>query len=255
MINQVKAELFKLQRNKTFWVLLFIATLLSALLHYLIIIDWWKVNDSVFVRAGLDELSGLTAFTTPIFFNLFIGTLAGFFISTEFSQSSVIKNQIMTGGKRSSIFISKYLIFTIGAIMIAILIPLLTGILEVILLGHGEILNVHNLVYLSRAFGLYILQFIGYTAILVLLAIATEDSGKTIIFSILITIVMYGVEMVPNLPIISTIYKNSIFYQFSAVFQASMTNVDILKAILIAGITFFIVTIIGIVVFNKKEIK
>jgi ABC-2 type transport system permease protein len=255
MMNQIRAELFKLQRNKTFWVLQIVAFILSGLLHYLIIIDWWKVNDSVFVRAGLGELSGLSAFTTPLFFNLFVGTLAGFFISIEFSQSSVIKNQMMSGSKRSNIFLSKYLIFTLGAIVTTILIPLLTGIIEVFLLGHGEILNGTSLLYLSRAFGLYVLQFFGYTAIIILLAIVTEDSGKTIIFSILLTIVMYGIEMVPNLPILGTIYKNSIFYQFSEVFKFSMTNGEVTKSILIALLTFIIIFLCGIFVINKKEIK
>jgi ABC-2 type transport system permease protein len=255
MINQMKAELFKLQRNKTFWVLLFIAFVLSALLNYLIIIDWWIINDSVFARAGLGELNAASAFTAPIIFNLFVGTLAGFFIAIEFSQSSVIKNQIISGSKRSHIFLAKYLVFTLGAIVMTILAPLLTGIIEVTLLGYGEILNLNSMLYLGRAFGLYVLQFLGYTAIIVLLAIATEDSGKTIIFSILLTIVMYAIEMVPNLPIIGTIYSNSIFYQFVEVFKFSMTNGEIIKSVIIGGITLIIVTLCGIFIFNKKEIR
>lgn len=255
MINQIKVELFKLRRNRTFWVLQLVAFFLSALLHYLILIDWWKVNDSVFVRAGLGELSALSAFTTPLFFNLFVGTQAGFSISNEFLQSSVIKNQMMSGSKRRDIYLSKYLIFTLGAIIITIFIPLLTGILEVIFLGYGDILNVTNVLYLGRGFGLYVLQFLGYTAIIVLLAIATEDSGKTIIFSILLTIVMYGIEMVPNLPIIGTLYRNSIFFQFSEVFKFSMTNGEVAKSILIALLSFIIIFLCGIFVFNKKEIK
>lgn len=255
MINQMKAEFLKLKRNKTFWVLLVIALGLSALLHYLIMIDWWKVNDSVFVQAGLGELSSLSAFTTPLFFNLFIGTLAGFFISVEFSQSSVIKNQIISGGKRSHIFLSKYIVYSLASVVMTILIPVLIGLIEVVLLGHGEILSLSSMLYLGRAFGLFLLQFLGYTAIIVLLTILTEDSGKTIIFSILLTIVMYGIEMAPNLPIIGTIYRNSIFYQFSEVFKFPMTNGEMLHAILIAFLTFIIVIFCGIFIFNKKEIK
>lgn len=255
MMNQLKAELLKLKRNKTFWVLLLIAIGLSALLHYLIIIDWWKVNDSVFVRAGLGELSALSAFTTPLFFNLFIGSLAGFFISIEFSQSIVIKNQIISGSKRSHIFLSKYIVYSLGSVVVMIIIPLLTGLIEVILLGYGEILSHSSMLYLGRAFGLYLLHFLGYTAIIALLAILTEDSGKTIIFSILLTIVMYGIEMVPNLPIIGTIYRNSIFSQFSEVFKFPMTNGEMFHSILIAVLTFIIFIICGIFVFNKKEIK
>lgn len=120
MTNQIKAELFKLQRNKTFWVLVLTAAALSALLHFLVITDWWQVYDTPFDSAGISEMNGISTFTIPLFFNLLISTLAGFFVSTEFSQSSVIKNQIISGSKRSHIFISKYLIFTLGSIVITI---------------------------------------------------------------------------------------------------------------------------------------
>ena len=255
MINQMRVELYKLQRNKTFWVLLLTATGISALLHILVITGWWQLSGTPFDRAGLSELNGISTFTVPLFFNLFISTLAGFFIAIEFSHSSVIKNQIISGSKRSHIFLSKYFVFTAGSIVITILIPLLTGIIEIVLFGHGDILNTSSMLYLGRAFCLFTLQFLGYTAIIILFAIATEDSGKTIIFTILFTIVMFAIEKFPNLPIIGTVFKNSIFYQFSDVFKFSMTDGEIIRSILIAFVTFIIITACGIVVFNKKEIK
>src|SRR5690625_1024934 len=95
MSNQLKAEWFKLLRNKTFWVLVFTVTGLSALLHYLVITDWWQIYDTAFDKAGLSELNAMTIFIVPLYFNLLVSTLAGFFISNEFSQTSVIKNQII----------------------------------------------------------------------------------------------------------------------------------------------------------------
>lgn len=255
MINQMKAEWFKLQRNKTFWVLTLSITGLSALMHYLVIIDWWQMYVESFDKAGLSELKVLTAFTIPLLFNLIVSTLAVFFISNEFSQSNVIKNQIISGSKRSHIFLAKYVVFTLGSIIVTIFIPFLIGIIEVLLLGHGEILNLSSMLYLGRAFGLFILQFLGYTAIIILIAIMTEDSGKTIILSILFTIVMFLVEMFPDLPLIGTLYRNSIFYQFSEVFTFSMTNGDIVKSVLIAFVTLVIIILCGIFIFNRKEIK
>ncbi|SFB15542.1 ABC-2 type transport system permease protein [Lentibacillus halodurans] len=255
MRNQLRAEWFKLQRNKTFWMLLLIITGLSALLHYLVIIEWWQMQGTDFDRAGLSELNATSAFTIPLLFNLIVSTLAGFFISHEFSQSGVIKNQIISGSKRSHIFISKYLVFTLGSIVVTILIPLTTGIIEIILLGHGDILTVSSMLYLGRASSLFVLQFLGYTAIIILIAITTEDSGKTIIFSILLTIVMFAFEKLPKPPLINMIYENSIFYQFHEVFKFSMTNDEMLKSILIGFVTFIIITLGGISIFNKKEMK
>ena len=255
MINQIKAEFFKLQRNKSFWVLVLATTGLSALLHYLVIIEWWQLSGTPFDRAGLSKFNAISSYTEPLLFNLFVSTLAGFFISTEFSHGSVIKNQIISGSKRRDIILSKYLVFTVAAIMITILIPLLTGIIEVILLGHGDILNQTSILYLARAFGLFTLQFLGYTAIILLFAILTEDSGKTIIFSIIFTIIIFVLEKFSTISSITAIYKNSIFNQFNEVFEFSMTNGDIVKSIFIALLTFIILVLCGILVFNKKEIK
>lgn len=253
--NLIKAELFKLQRNKTFWVLLFTITGLSALLHYLIIIDWWQVFGTSFDSAGLSELNAVSTFTLPLLFNLIVSTLAGFFISIEFSHSGVIKNQVISGNKRSHIFMAKFLVFSLGSIIVTILTPLVTGIIEVILLGYGDILSLSNIKYLGTAFALFTLQFLGYTAIIILIAILTEDSGKTIIFSILFTTVMFAIEKLPKSSFINMIYENSIFHQFSEVFKFSMTNGEIIKSILIALVTVIIIILCGVFVFNRKEIK
>ncbi|EOR23982.1 ABC transporter permease [Niallia alba] len=255
MTNLIRAEMYKLQRNKTFWVILLTVTGLSALLHYLVLIGWWQMQGTSFDAAGLSELNALSTFTVPLFFNLIVSTLAGFFISIEFSQSGIIKNQVISGNKRSHIFMAKFLIFSLGAIVATILIPLVTAIILLFLTGHGDILDTSNLIYLGRSYGLYIVQFLGYTAIIIILAIITDDSGKTIIISILFTIVMYAVEKLSMPPFIEVIYENSIFYQFTEVFKFTMTNGEIIKSILIGIITIIIITLCGVFIFNRKEIK
>lgn len=255
MINQIKVELYKLQKNQTFWVLLFISIGLSALMHFLVIADWWQMYGTTFNQVGLHELNGLSPFAIPLFFNLFISTLAGFFIAIEFSHGSVIKNQIISGSHRKHIYLSKYIVFSIGSIIITILSPLLTGLIETVLFGYGDILTSASLLYLGRVYGLFALQLLGYTAIILLLAMVSEDSGKTIIFSILFTIVLFAVEKLPHLPLLSTVYKFSIFHQFSNVFKLPMAIDEMLIAILIALLTIVVVTFCGIAIFNKKEIK
>lgn len=255
MNNQIRAELYKLQRNMPFWVLLLTMTGLSALCSFLVITDWWMMDVTAFDRAGVSEMNALITFTAPLMFNLFVSTLAGFYISVEYSQTGAIKNQIISGSKRSHIFIAKYLVYTLGSIVVTILIPLVTTIVELLLMGYGDILTSSSLLYLGRAFGLFALQLLGYTAIILLIAIAAEDSGKTIIFSIVFSILLFAADKLPKSPFIETIYENTIFHQFSDVFKYSMTTGEILKSILIALITVIIVIGFGIYRFNKKEIK
>lgn len=255
MINQIRAESFKLRRNRTFWVLIVASVGLSALLHYLVIIDWWQMHGTTFEDAGLSQLNAMTTIGHPLFFIFFVSTLAGFFIANEFSQSGVIKNQIISGSKRSHIILSKYLLFTIGSIVVTTIIPFMIALLEMILLGHGEILSLSRFLYLGRAFGLFTLQFLGFTAIIMLIAIAMEDSGKTIIISIVFTLFMDLVRLLPKTPFISAFYENSIFHQFSEVFKFSMTNGEIMKSMVIGLLTFAVIILSVIVIFNKKEIK
>lgn len=256
MNNLIRAEIYKLQRNKTFWVLIGTITGLSTLLHFLIITDWWMMDGNAFDSAGLSELNALSTFTVPLFFNLIVCTLAGFYISTEFSQSGAIKNQIISGNKRTHIFIAKFLVFSFGSVLITVVIPLLTAIITVILFGQGEIFNVTTLMYLGRGFSLFTLQLLGFTSIIMLIAIVTEDSGKMIIFSIIFSLLIDVVRVFSDLsPFLAVLYNNTIFYQFSEVFKYTMTNGEMIKSLLIGGITCMFITLWGVFNFKRKEIK
>nr|WP_255639721.1 ABC transporter permease [Aquibacillus saliphilus] len=255
MSNLIRAELYKLQRNKTFWVLIGTITGLSALLHFLILIEWWQLSGTSFDSAGLSELNALSTFTLPLFFNLIVSTLAGFYISNEFSHHNVIKNQMISGNKRSHIFLAKFIVFTLGSLIVTILIPLVIAIILVMLFGHGDVLNFTNLLYLGRAFSLFTAQFLCFTAIVLLIAIVTEDSGKTIIFTLLLSIVMFVIEKFLTYPFIKMLYENTIFHQFSEVFKFQMTNGEIIKSILIASVSLIIIMLCGVLLFNRKEIK
>ncbi|MDA3129421.1 ABC transporter permease [Aliibacillus thermotolerans] len=255
MTNLIKAEMFKLQRNRTFWALIATVAGLSTFLHYLVIIDWWQMHGTVFDRAGLSELDALSTFTVPLFFNLIVSTLAGFFISIEFSNSGVIRNQIISGHKRSHIFIAKLLVFSLGSIIVTVLIPVITAIIIAILFGQGDGLSLTHAMYLGRAYGLFTLQFLAFASIIMLLAIITGDQGKTIILSILFTIAMFAVEKLSKPFFLEMVYENTIFYQFTEVFQLTMTNGEIMKSIIIGVLSCMMISLCGILVFNRKEIK
>src|SRR5699024_12536425 len=94
-----------------------------------------------------------------------------------------------------------------------------------------------TITYLLGAYSLLSLQLLGYTAIISLLAIITEDSGKTIIFSILFTIVMYIVEKMPKSGIIERIYEYSIFQQFNQVLFPELGIESIMTGLAVGLIT------------------
>lgn len=255
MNNMLQAEIFKLKLNKSFWVILLTSVALNGLLHYLSITEWWQVYNTPFAAAGLSEMNGLSMFIAPLFFNLMIGTLAAFYISTEFGTSGVIKNQIISGKNRKLIYFAKYIVYTAASILIVVIVPTVTGIVLNFLMGNGDIFTLEMVMYLLGAFSLFSLQLSGFTAIITLLAIITEDSGKTIIFSILFTLVMYVIEKMPRSGITEVMYDYSIFQQFNRVLFPELGTPDIVTGLAVGIITILVLLFIGMYVFSRKEIK
>lgn len=136
MINLLRMELFKLGKNKVFWTLTIIVTVVFTLLHYLITIGWWKM-DNVFMGAGLEMFSSLALATTPFYFMLFLSTLAGFFVTNEFTIG-VVKNIVMSGNRRSHIFLAKFIVLALGSMFLAVVCPLIVIIGGKLLFGFGE---------------------------------------------------------------------------------------------------------------------
>ncbi|MEG9294840.1 ABC transporter permease [Mangrovibacillus sp. Mu-81] len=255
MSNLMKAEFYKLYRNKTFWVVAGTVTGLSALLHLLIIFDWWQLSGTEFDQAGLSELNALSPFKLPLFFNLIVSTVAGYYIATDFSQSGVIKNQLLSGNRRSYIYLAKLLVFSLASILAAIVIPLVTALITVTITGYGEIFSPSSVMYLERAYCLFTLQFLCFTSIVLLIAVVTEDSGKTILFTLLLSIVMFAIEKLTSEPIIRFLYEHTFFYQFSDAFKISMSTGEVVTSIAIGAVELIVITSCGIFLFNRKEMN
>ena len=255
MINLVQAEIYKLVRNKAFWYLMITSIVLSFLLHILVLVDWWQIGGTPLDDAGLSQLNALNFYRLPLFFNLFVSTLGAFYVSNEFSQGGTIKNQIISGNKRRHIFFSKYLVLTLSSILISVVLPLLTAIISVFLFGHGEIFSPSRISYLCLAFILFTFQFLSFTAIVSLIATITEDSGKTILFTLVFTIFMLAVEKLSAGTIVEPLYQQTVFYQYNLAFKFSITSAEVIHSIFIGGIWVIILLLFNLFIFNHKEIK
>ena len=255
MINLLRTENFKLGRNKSLWMIISLVAGVSVLFHALIMTGWWMMSGPSFDQAGIGELNGLAPFIVPVFFNLAIGSLAGFYISSEFSTSGVIRLQVMSGYKRSTIYLAKYVLFSLGAIIITVVLPLLAAVLVAVVTGHGGLFHIETIQYLIGAYSLFTLHFLGYTSMVMILAIHTEDSGKTIIFSILFTVVIFIVEQFTYQSIPALIYELTIFHQLAYAFTPELSTFDVVKSIVVGTVSIIIFLSMGISVFNRKEIK
>lgn len=254
MINLIRAELFKLRKNKVFWTLTIIATVTFALLHYLITIGWWKVSNT-FGDVGLELLTSLALITTPIYFMLFLSTLAGFFVANDFTIG-VVKNVVMSGNRRSHIFLAKLLIFALGSVIIALVCPLTIIFVGKLLFGFGEMTDPSAFVYFARAAGLFLIHLMAFVALLLLIALLVEDSGKTIIIAIVIALMISVADVLRPLPgFLETMYHNTIFHHLLDSFRIKMTQTDVIQSLTVGLSTIVILVICGNLVFKRKEVK
>ncbi|MUG47951.1 ABC transporter permease [Paenibacillus woosongensis] len=254
MINLLRMELFKLGKNKVFWTLTVIVTVVFTLLHYLITIGWWKM-DNMFMGAGLEMFSSLALATTPFYFMLFLSTLAGFFMANEFTIG-VVKNIVMSGNRRSHIFLAKFIVLALGSVFLAVVCPLIVIIGGKLLFAFGEMTDPSALGYLARALGLFLIHMLALVALLILIAVLAEDSGKTIIISVVIALLISVAEVLRPLPgVLETLYRYTIFHHLIDSFRVRMTYADVIQSLSVGFSAILILVFCGNLVFKRKEMK
>src|SRR5690625_516883 len=143
MTNLLKAEHFKLIRSRVFWVLVSILVALSFLLVFLVFLDengTLEKMEGVKITAEVSEQateflpsSGVRFFIEAVhapdlFITvLLISILGSFLIATE-SSTGVMKNIVSIGYRRSKIYLAKTIVFSLGSVVLILLLTLLLGV-------------------------------------------------------------------------------------------------------------------------------
>lgn len=255
MGNFLRADFYKLLRNRNILGAAVLMLGASAFMHYLIAIDWWQINMPPFHELGIDPLKGVSVFAVPFIMNLFAAFLASFMIANEFKSHGTIKNQVLSGIKRPYIIIAKT--FTLALIMILVitLIPLLAGAIVGSSIGSLSFTPA-SIEALAQAYGLFMLNLTAYASILIFIAMHTGDTGKTALYSIGLTIAVFIFERLGGEGgLLDFIYQQTIFANFDQVFSLSLTAGELIHNIVIAALTIVVMTIINMYCFNRKEVN
>jgi ABC-2 type transport system permease protein len=251
MDNLVKAELFKLRKDRSLWTLL-LGLLASGIFYPMLIF----FNDGVF---GADAISvkDLYAYTAlggnSYIVKLVPCILAGFFISSEYSIGTM-KSIGASGNSRIRIYFSKLIIFTMGAIIISLTFPIVIMIVGAILSGFNDMPTFD---YVVRTLGLTILYAAAFASIMALVSIIFTDSGKTIGFLILFFILFDSIfyALSQKFSFFEMLFDYSAFKLFLEISEFNITNDTLLKLVLVPIVTFTAFGFLGSWVFQKKEIK
>ncbi|MEO4055062.1 ABC transporter permease [Solibacillus sp. CAU 1738] len=251
MSNLLKSELFKLRKDRIFWVLVIGLAISGAFYPILIFFDDGSFNAQA---VSVKELYAFIALAGNNYITrLAPCILAGFFISSEYSIGTM-KSIGASGNSRLRIYLAKLLVFSIGAVVISLVFPIFMTIVGSVLSGFND---VPELSYIVRTIGLTILYALAFASIMAVAAIIFTDNGKTIafliLFFILIDSILYALSQ--EFTLFETIFNNSVFKLFLDITKFNVGSEELLNLLVVPIITYIIFALIGSIVFQKKEIK
>ncbi|GKU77302.1 ABC transporter permease [Paenibacillus sp. L3-i20] len=253
MYNLIKAELFKLRKDRVFRTMILIIAILSLVYPLLYYFD--NLSQGSPQMTGVQFLFNfITGNTLIVKFS--IAVLAGFFISSEYS-TGVMKTIASSGNVRAKLYIAKLIGFSLGAMILSLVFPIVSTLEVSLLSGFGHLPEGAEASFIPRAIGLTLLFTVAFASIGALFTVVFTDSGKTIgfslIFFLMIDTVLVGLGK--KIAFFSTLYDYSIFKLVGYIGQTSIDSGDIPKLLIVPLVTIVVSGLLGILVFRRKEIK
>ncbi|MFC3800638.1 ABC transporter permease subunit [Cohnella sp. GCM10012308] len=255
MLNLLRSEWYKLQRNRSFWLLLavlFVSATAYVLLNYF---DDPEDGGALTAVSGLDMMTAAMAGNTYII-KIGFCVLAGFFISSEYATGT-IKRAVASGYSRSRYITAKMLVFMFGAILTALVFPLVNLALGTALFGLGELNGVSETVFILKAFALTITLAAAFAAVTGAIATLLTDSGKTIGFAFVFYFFVDGIYILAgrHLPFVQTLYEHSIFNLINNYADPMISRAHFAESVYVPILVALAFVAISMAVFRRKEIK
>lgn len=293
MLRLVKAELFKLFKNKTFRVLCVVSILLSVLMFILstpfmenVMMDSLgdlseaekqqalqamgaREDDEQLVRPGsmgvqLTAKDPMNPTAIEVYHSSFgaglseilIGILIAAFLAKEYTEGT-IKNTLAYGKKRSEFYIAKFLALIIGIATILASLTLVSTVGSTIINGWGEAFELSQLVNIAGTFIAAVIANASVAAILMIVAITVKSNGATIGITagIFILAPMLLSFIYGIYPIFDKIYELTPFYNTALATSVYATSGDQMRSIMIALATIAICLLLGTKIFKAQDIK
>lgn len=293
MLRLVKAELFKLFKNRTFKVLCVVSIVLSIFMMIMsspfmenlmmdslgdisveekeVIMEQMNAmsqSEEVVVPGNLGiQLSakdpmnptGLEIYHSSFgagLVEILIGILIAALMAKEYTEGT-IKNTLAYGKRRSEFYIAKFLAIIIGVVCLLASLTLVSTIGSVIMNGWGEPFEISQVIGMIFTFIASVIANSAVVSILMIVAICIKSNGGTIGITAGIFI------LVPTLlsfmygiyPWFDKIYELTPFYNSALATSIHASNGDIMKSIFIALVTIVVSLIAGIQIFKSQDIK
>ncbi|MDI4646006.1 ABC transporter permease subunit [Cohnella hashimotonis] len=255
MLNLLRSEWYKLQRNRSFWLLLavlFVSATAYVLLNYF---DDPDDGGALTAISGLDMLTAAMAGNTYII-KIGFSVLAGFFISSEYATGT-IKRAVASGYGRAKYITVKVIVFIFGSILIALVFPVVNLALGTALFGLGDLQGVSETAFMLRSFTLTITLGAAFGAVTGAIATLLTDGGKTLGVAFVFYFFADGIYMLAgrHLPFVRTLYEHSIFNLINNYAEPQMSAAHFAESIYVPVLVSIAFVAVSIAIFRRKEIK
>ena len=289
MLRSVKAELYKLFKNRTFKVLCILSIVLSIIMaisasplmekvlndslkgmspeqkaQFMELMSGSSSEDTVITPGQLGVHSPLNPTTIEVFHSSFgsgvieiiLGVLVAAMMAKEYSQGT-IKNSLAYGRKRTEFYLSKFLALILGVTIILVLLTTISTTAAFIMNGWGGPFKFVQILEMARTFLAAIIANSAMIALIMIIATLVKSNGATIGITVAVFIVIpsivsffYGVY-----PWFDKIYEITPFYNSALATAANASGADVLRAMIIGLVTMAISLFLGTSVFKTQDIK
>lgn len=263
MISLIKAELYKIFKDKSILICLLLISVMSIMMASIFKIAIMIGPDGM---EGIDELEGILDLSGRgvIYNSMSIMNNAGIiilvaiplFVCKDFSYGT-IRNVILVGHKKRNIYFSKLFSGLLVGLGLALINIIISTIISLLLMDYGSPLTITELLNVLRDIGLYLLIIAWVTSLCLMFSFIFKNS----IFAVLCTvgiIMLFGIlsylEMGGGSSIVGDILSFLPPYQVNKLMSLK-TNEFIIK-IIISNVVLIIVNIVStIFIFKKSDIK
>lgn len=293
MLKSIQAELYKLFKNRTFKVLIFVTVLLSSMTIVMCSPVFDQILSDSLGNMPEDQKQALIEQTESIsesdsvvtpgqlgvhleakdimnptaievyhssfgsgVIEILIGILVAALMAKEYSQGT-IKNFLAYGKKREEFYLAKFIAIVVGVAIILAVMTILPTIASTIMNGWGQAFEFSQLLGMIKTFIASLIASSAVAALAMVIATLVKSNGATIgiTVAIFIGVPTFAGFLYGIYPWFDRVYEVLPFYNSALATSIKAGNGDLLKSILIATMTIVISLFGGIIVFKSQDIK
>lgn len=293
MLKAIQAELYKLFKNRTFKVLIFVTVLLSSMTIVMCSSVFEQILSDSLGNMPEDQKQALIEQTESIsesdsvvtpgqlgvhleakdimnptaievyhssfgsgVIEILIGILVAALMAKEYSQGT-IKNFLAYGKKREEFYLAKFIAIVVGVAIILEIITILPTIASTIMNGWGQAFEFSQLLGMIKTFIASLIASSAVAALAMVIATLVKSNGATIGITVAIFI---GVPTFVGFlygiyPWFDRVYEVLPFYNSALATSIKAGNGDLLRSVVISLITISISLFAGIKIFKAQDIK